>query len=69
LDRTRVISRTLASIGYDRSTSTLELEFTSGSIYQYFDVPEAIYLQLTGATSRGKYFNQNVRERFRCVHM
>lgn len=43
MNRTSVTSSNIASIGYDPSSLTLEVEFTDGSIYQYFDVPEAVY--------------------------
>lgn len=44
---------------------TLEVEFTSGFVYQYFDVPEAEYLNLTGAESVGKYLNENIKSSYR----
>lgn len=69
MNRTPVSSTTLTSVGYDPGTLTLELEFTSGTLYQYFDVPESVHLELLSASSLGKYFNQSIRNTYRCVQM
>ena len=49
------------SVGYDIESRILEIEFTGGVIYQYFDVPEDIYLDLMSAESKGRYFNLVVK--------
>jgi len=61
MDRIPVQSRNLASVGYDSSTSTLEIEFNSGGIYQYYGVPQEIYEGLMNAGSKGTYFHQNIK--------
>ena len=43
----------------------LELQFRNGAIYRYFLVPQRVYRDLMGAPSKGGYFNQNVRGRYR----
>ena len=65
MDRTPVSSSNLASIGYDPSTKTLEIEFNDGALYQYDDVPESEYTGLMGASSHGKYFHRNIKSRYR----
>ncbi len=65
MNRTAVTSSNVASIGYDPNTMTLEVEFRSGSIYQYFDVPEVEYRNLISAESVGRYLNQNVKGNYR----
>ena len=47
MDRTPVSSSNLASVGYDPSTKTLEIEFNDGAVYQYDDVPESEYTGLS----------------------
>jgi hypothetical protein len=37
--RTPVSSSALRSVGYDPQTQTLEIEFNSAEVYQYFNVP------------------------------
>ncbi len=65
MNRTPVISSNVASIGYDANTMTLEVEFTNGSVYQYFDVPETEYQALVSTSSVGQYLNQNIKPNFR----
>lgn len=56
-----VSSSNIASIGYDESSRTLEIEFLNGSIYQYYDVPDTIYQELMQATSHGQYLSQVIK--------
>lgn len=65
MNRTPVTSSNIASIGYDANTMTLEVEFTNGSVYQYFDVPETEYQALVSASSVGTHLNQNIKARYR----
>lgn len=58
-------SSTVAKIGYESSTSTLEIEFHNGNIYQYFDVPEQIWEEFKSAASQGKFLSQNIKGQFR----
>jgi len=59
-----VESTTLATVAYDPSRKVLQLEFCSGSVYEYFDVPAAVHAELLSAPSKGGYFNQAIRGRF-----
>jgi hypothetical protein len=63
--RTSVISSNLVSVAYDVSSSTLEIEFKGGRVYQYFDVPESVHQALMTATSHGAYFASAIRGHFR----
>jgi len=63
--RQPVSSSNIRSIGYDSKSQTLEIEFHSGSIYQYFDVPESIYNALMSASSHGSFFHRHIKGRFR----
>jgi hypothetical protein len=62
VERAPVSSRQLASIGYDDASSTLEVEFRKGGVYQYFGVSAEIYRQLIAAQSIGMYFNDVIRD-------
>ena len=62
---TAVESTTLAAFAYDDARGILQLEFRSGLIYHYFDVPASVHEALLCAPSKGKYFNRAVRDRFR----
>ena len=64
MKRETVNSSNLRSVGYDRSTQTLEVEFNSGGIYQYSQVPENIYNGLMDASSHGRYFNHAIKNKY-----
>ena len=63
MNRTKVKSSNLASIGYDKEKKILEVEFLKSGIYQYLDVEEEEYTNLMSAESHGKYFASNVKAR------
>jgi hypothetical protein len=56
--RQAVESTTVRSIGYDARRKVLEIEFQSGTVYQYFDVLEAVHEGFWSAESKGRYFNR-----------
>ena len=62
MNRTPVTSSNLKSVGYDAASSTLEVEFLHGGIYQYSNVPESRYSGLMGASSHGEYFDANIKK-------
>lgn len=64
MDRILVNSSNLVSVGYDAAAQTLEVEFQSGNIYKYFDVPATIYQSLMTADSKGEYFHDNILKEF-----
>ena len=55
----------LASSAYDDGKHTLYLRFRSGEVYRYFEFPDQQYRELLDAESRGRYFLNNIRNRFR----
>lgn len=48
-----VSSSNLAAVGYE--AGTLRILFNSGSIYDYYGVPESVYNGLMRASSKGNY--------------
>jgi hypothetical protein len=66
---TAVDSTTLRTVGYDAERRLLQFEFQNRSLYQYFDVPEAVYEELMQAPSKGTYFNQCIRSKFEVVRL
>lgn len=55
MQRTKVSSSNIASIGFDPASQVLEVEFLNGSIYQYSDVPPSVHKGLMAAASHGSY--------------
>lgn len=66
MNRIPVHSTNIRAIGYELETQTLEVEFYSGGIYKYSGVPESIFQGLMQATSKGSYFHDHIRARYRC---
>ena len=62
MERIPVSSRSVASVGFDVESSTLEIEFTNGSVYQYHGVPESVHVGMMNAASKGSYLDQNVKK-------
>jgi len=63
--RQSVNSSNIESIGFDTSTKMLEIEFNSGAIYQYYNVPDDIYHSLMSANSHGEYLNDHIKDNYR----
>jgi hypothetical protein len=63
--RYKVSSSEFRSVGYDLPSATLETEFQSGEVYQYFDVPARLVLDMLEAESMGRFFNAHIRPKFR----
>ncbi len=66
MEREMVASSTILSIGYDGPAETLEVEFKSGGIYQYYNVPEYIYQEFMAADSKGKFLHVYIKPAYPC---
>ena len=62
IERSSMIDRA----AFDIETSTLCIHFRDSGSYFYFGVPEALFDGLCSAASAGTYFNERIRDRFRC---
>jgi len=65
MERQPVQSCNLKSVGYDNTLKNLEIEFHSGLIYQYQNVPSQIYANLLSAQSTGTFFTDKIKNRYR----
>ena len=59
-----VTSSNLKRVSYNPRSHEMLIQFQSGAVYQYWDVPGNISQGLVQAESPGKFFNQNVRNRY-----
>ena len=64
MDRTKVNSEILVSVGYEPDAELLELEFTGGAIYKYHHVQPYLYMGLMHSNSKTIYFDKNIRDRY-----
>jgi len=62
--RDPVASTNIASMGYDEATQTLEIEFTNGTVYQYYNVNAPLFEQLRTAGSKGQFLNAYIRNAY-----
>lgn len=67
MNRIPVTSSNISSIGFDEDSNTLEVEFIGGTVYQYFDVPFAVYEALLDSPSKGQYYAQHIKGYYRFV--
>ncbi len=68
MERQPVSSTSIHSVGYEPKKQVLEIEFQSGEVYDYFDVPREVYVDLMHADSHGQYFIQHIRDEYRYEH-
>lgn len=59
--RESVESSAVSSIGYDADLQILEIEFTSGNVYVYYEIPKILAIEFMEAESKGTFYNQNIR--------
>jgi hypothetical protein len=65
MDRVKVRSTTIRSIGYDPDREVLEIEFKNESrVYSYLNVPASLYNEFKAAPSQGKFFHARIRDKF-----
>jgi hypothetical protein len=67
LERKAVRSGSIASVGYDARSKTLEIEFRSGGVYRYSGVPERRYAALMRAQPIGGYFVREIKPWYACT--
>jgi hypothetical protein len=65
MPRRPVRSSNIASVGYDAHSQILEVEFLTGSLYQYRHVPFRIYERLMRAPSHGSYWAVHIKNVYR----
>lgn len=58
-----VLSSNLSAVGYDSDTHTLRIQFHNGT-YDYYNVPEKIYLRLMRAASKGEYHAEFIKHSY-----
>jgi hypothetical protein len=67
--RSRVVSSSVAAVGYDEESRILEVEF-DGRVYRYVDVPPHVpATMVSGSVSVGRFLNVRVKGRYRYVKL
>jgi hypothetical protein len=64
-----VSSSNLKGVGYEPGDSSLVVHFMNGTLYKYLRVPQATFDALMRAPSKGRFFNDNIKDKFQFVRM
>lgn len=64
-----VESTNLEWVAYDKDEKQLFIQFRSGGLYRYFDVPEDIYEKLLKAGSKGRFHNVFIKYNYKYEKM
>jgi hypothetical protein len=57
-------STAIRRMNYDAVEKVLEVEFTTGAVYEYFGVPFRVYEDFISASSRGRFFAYHFRDKY-----
>ena len=60
---TPVKSSNIISVGYDEATSSLYVNYPSGT-YKYYGIKKSVYESLLTATSKGRFMSENIKGRY-----
>lgn len=64
-----VQSSNLRAVRYTALDEILDIQFRSGAVYRYLGVPPSVFTSLRNATSKGRYFYHNIRNRYRTIRL
>ena len=56
-------------VGYDPRLQVLEVQFNTGDIYKYLEVPATEYEGLMSAESIGKYMHRHIINHYECERL
>jgi len=65
MKREPVDSSNIVSVGYDSRKEILEVEFSSGGIYQYRNVPIVVHKKFMDSSSLGIFLSEEIKGRYR----
>ena len=62
MERKRLNSSKIRSVGYDERTQVLEIEFGNGEVLQYLRVSHETHRRLMAAPNAAAYYEDNIAE-------
>ena len=62
MDRKRVNSSKIRSVGYDEKSQTLEVEMSNGRVFQYAKVWPEVYRRFMAAPNPTSFFEDRIAE-------
>jgi len=64
MPREIVDSAAIEAVNYDERRQYFDIELTTGRTYRYLDVPPAIYAAFMAAESKGRFYNDEIRDAY-----
>lgn len=61
-----VISSAISAIGYNKEAQQMRITFKQGHTYSFCRVPENVFLGLLNAGSKGRYYDDYIKDRYQC---
>lgn len=68
MPRETVDSSAIAVVEYGAG-QRLDIELTNGRVYRYFDVPRDVYEAFMAAESKGRFYNDHIRDAYLCERL
>jgi len=64
MERKRVHSSKIRSVGYDERSEVLEVEFSNATVLQYTGVSPEVHRRFMAAPNPGSYFEDKIAEEY-----
>lgn len=61
-----VRSTAINAVGYDKTTQCMSITFKQGHTYDFCRVPESVFLGLLSASSKGRYYDDFIKDKYDC---
>ena len=58
-------STVIRSIEYDAAGAVLRVMFVTGSVYEYYEVPQEVYEQFKSFREKGVFYNGQIKGKYR----
>jgi hypothetical protein len=57
------------AIGYDPATQTMHVEFETGALFEYYEVPPDVYQTFMASSAKGSFVSQVLEPGYRSVRL
>jgi len=64
MERKKVSSSQIRSVGYDSGSQILEVEMSDGTLWQYSRVPSEVHRRFLAAPTIASYYRDNIEEEY-----
>ena len=64
MERKKVSSGQIRSVGYDSGSQVLEVEMSDGTVWQYSRVPSEVHRRFLAAPTIASYYRDSIEEEY-----